>query len=233
MEKLRNIPALKAAIALSVGIIAGAWFQFNHLYLLIALVIVISIAFFSLRKYSINTFTTILIFAVIILFGAFRAGLDFHTLPENSIAHIPDTPEKEKYKIAGIINDIPDRDSNRVRFNMNVTGIIKGSDTIAVEGEIISSIYKSRYKNDPPPQFKAGDKVILTGRLVTPWGEMNPGEFDYRNYLKLHDIHKSMLVFGYDNAEYVSGREFELRGAGDGISGEVLRDERDREEYEW
>lgn len=205
LDKLKNIPALKAAIALSAGIIAGAWFEVIHFYVLIGLTAVIILCLFVLKKYSENTFTTILFLSLIILFGAFRAGLDFHTLPENSIAHIPDTPEKEKYKITGIINEIPDMDSNRVRFRMDVTGIMKGSDTIEVEGEIIASIYKSRYRNDPPPQFKAGDKVMLTGRLVTPWGERNPGEFDYRNYLRLHDIHKSMLVFGYENAEYVSG----------------------------
>ena len=204
MEKFRNIPTLKAVLALSAGILIGAVFDIPHLLILLILIALIVICAVKQKKYSNSGLDLLLIYSFLITFGIFRAGLDFYTLSENSIAHIPDTPEKNKYSIIGIINDIPDDDTNRVRFNLNVTGILSGNDTAQIEGEIVTTIYKNRYEPETLPGLKAGDKVLLTGRLATPRGRRNPGEFDYRHYLMLHNIYKTLTVSGYKNVILLS-----------------------------
>ena len=206
LEKLQNIPALKAAVILSLGILIGSSFNINHILIFIILSVLLAASAIYLIYYSNAIIGFILIGSMIMAFGIFRAGLDEYVLPENSIAYIPDTPPKTDYKLTGIINDIPDYDSTRIRFNIEADGLITQTDTISVDGEVITTIFKSKYKdNINPPIFKAGDRIEITGRLLTPWGERNPGEFDYKKYLETQDIYKSFLTFGYENVNRVSG----------------------------
>lgn len=187
------------------GILIGAYLNLSHLIIIILLIVLIIISAFYLKSYNNNSVSFILLSSVLILFGVFRAGLDHYVLPYNSVAYVPDTPEKQEYFISGIISDIPDYDSTRVRFNIEAEELITKNGPIPIKGEVITTIFQSKYNvRTPPPKLKAGDRVELSGRLVTPWGKRNPGEFDYRNYLLTQDIHKSLLIFGYENAKVIS-----------------------------
>jgi competence protein ComEC len=204
LEKFQNIPAFKSALLLAIGILIGSSFQISHLTILIILLLLLVASALYLgvnRNYVIKY---VLPGAVIIAFGIFRGGLDQYVLPDNSIAHIPDTPAKSRYKLSGIINEIPDYDSTRIRFKVIAKSLITHKDTISVSGEIIITVFKDRKDDVKPPSLKAGDEIEITGSLVTPWGKRNPGEFDYRKYLETQDIYKSFLVNGYENSKVIS-----------------------------
>ena len=203
-KDLQNIPAFKSAIYLIIGILAGTIIYLPPLIPLIIIVIISILTIITLNRFPISRVNYYLPIILIAIFGFFRADISYNIISENNIALIPDTPEGSKYKLTGVINDIPDIDSNKVRFNVDVSRI-DITEPVEAEGEVIVTINKSRYKEETPlPDLKAGDEVVVEGRVVTPWGKRNPGEFDYREYLKDKNIYKNFLAYGYDNIEVLS-----------------------------
>ena len=198
------MPAFKSAIFLAIGILIGSTFYIPPVAPFISVLLISALIIFLFKDPAKKSFSYTVIL-LLILFGIFRADISFNILSEHSIARIPDTPEGDQWKITGIINDIPDYDSNKIRFNMDILSIVEEK-SIEVEGEIIATIYKSRYNNgSKSPHLKAGDKIEINGRIVTPWGKRNPGEFDYRQYLVNKHIYKTFIAYGYDKVNVISG----------------------------
>ena len=44
----------------------------------------------------------------------------------------------------------------------------------------------------------------IKGKLTEPAGKRNPGEFDYKRYLEIHDIHKTFYANGFKNVSVIS-----------------------------
>lgn len=205
MLKLENIPAFKFAIFLCIGIIIGARFIINpfvQIILLVALTFVIII--YAIKSEN-NLFKTVSVFLLIILLGIFKSNIDFHYRYNDNVRLINDTPKDETYIITGIIDEIPDIDSSRVKFILESEMIITYKDTLTAKGKVMVNIVKSRFnENVQLPDLQYGDKIIASGLLANPPEQNNPGEFNYRYYLGLHNIHKYFTVFGYDDIKILS-----------------------------
>ncbi|HMQ68596.1 MAG TPA: DNA internalization-related competence protein ComEC/Rec2 [Ignavibacteria bacterium] len=209
MNTLSNVPALKFALILSLGIITGSMILFDTFILTIVIfTILIFLIIYFWRKEDIETNICLyLTFLLIFITGIYRANTGFYFIPDNSVKFFPETQRKDLVSLTGIIKDIPESDSMSIKFTLECENIKSQSDTFYVTGDIRCAIRKNMFSKteENPPGLFAGDKIILKGKLSEPAGKRNPGEFDYRRYLEIHDIYKTFYANGYNNVTVVSG----------------------------
>lgn len=221
MQNFDTAPAFKLAILFIIGILIGAAIKINIFLLLSLLFIQIAFLFYLRKKSPDRTYNLILIISIIIFSGIFKAEIDYHLLPGNSVSLIPDTKRNEETKLIGVIQDIPSSDSVKTRFLLSTEFLIDENthDTSIINGDILVTLKRNpktdinEYRlNDVPgnisldkrPDLKAGDRILMYGKLTEPFEERNPGEFNYKKYLFLQNIYKTFTVTGYDNIEIIN-----------------------------
>ena len=207
MHKLDAAPAFKFAILFISGILIGANIKFSFLCLIICLTILITYIFVLHKNNTGNKSLIFVLFISIILAGIIKSNFDFYIIEDNSITKIQNTPAKEVTRLTGIIDDIPNSDSSKIKFIINCE-TVKTDDTLKyVNGLVLVTIIKDTAKGviEPVINLSAGDDIGLYGRLSDPPAERNPGEFDYKKYLEIHNIHKIFLAKGIYNVEKYSG----------------------------
>jgi len=205
VQKLANIPALKFAILFIVGILTGSAVHFNKIILIFLIILSSFILIYNYFKNKGNHPSYLAIFFLIILSGIFKAQIDFHTSEINSIANYNCSDESNELILKGYVKDFPDADTDRIKFILDCTQLIS-KDTSNVEGYVLVTIKKNKYSKSEtkPPELSPGNEVLLEGRITEPPENRNPGEFNYKKYLFLQNIHKSFFVFGFENIEVLS-----------------------------
>ncbi|MCX6163460.1 MAG: ComEC/Rec2 family competence protein, partial [Ignavibacteriae bacterium] len=216
MQKFETAPAFKLAILFITGILIGAGFKFNIVIILAVILIQVFYLLYLQYKNSNKSYNLILIASIVISIGIFKSEIDFHLIQDNSVSLINDTKRNEETKIIGVIEDIPTYDTNKIRFRLSSEYIIieNEHDTLLISGDILVTLRRNvktdlnEYQTyqttddinlDRRPELKAGDRVLMYGKLSEPFEERNPGEFDYKRYLYLHNIYKTFSITGYDN----------------------------------
>jgi competence protein ComEC len=205
MNFLRNIPAIKFFTAFALGVIAGNIFFFSAQYLFFALVLLFIFNLILFYKSPESNFKSILLFLLIFAAGLFKSNIDFHLTESNSIKKFPDSGKNNYVQLTGVIKNIPDYDSGRVRFVLSSENLVTMKDSFDVAGDVIVRIFKSGQKiEDNVKELEEGDRVNLIGRISTPQPMRNPDEFDYKRYLQLQGIDKIFTVNGYNFYEVTS-----------------------------
>lgn len=205
MEKLRLIPAFKSALIIGIGILLGSKFYLPMYYSVPILFLLLLAGVYLYSKSHFKNITIIFAFIILVAFGFVRSNYSFFHLPDESIANIPDTRYRASYELIGVVSELPFYDSARVRFVLSTEKIVTRTDTIIVTGDVMVNMRKNLYKpEEPPPVLKPGDRISIVGRLSDAFEERNPGEFDYRRYLRLHDVYKIFYVSGYDKTIILS-----------------------------
>ena len=221
MQKWESAPAFKIAFLFIIGILIGAEFKFNIVLLFILICIQLIYLFYLYKKNPEISLNIILIISIFISLGLLKANIDYHLIPDNSISKIPDTKRNEECRLIGVIQDIPSYDTNKIKFTLSSEFFINSNnhDTLLVSGDVLVSIKRNQktdyneYSNvqmsgnisyDLKPDLSAGDRVLIYGRLLEPFEERNPGEFDYKRYLKLHNIYKTFSAQGFSNVEIIN-----------------------------
>ena len=90
---------------------------------------------------------------------------------------LPEQMAGQDIQIQGYIADLPEHESNHVRFNFNV---------LASPKQIPHKIRLTWYY--PDQTIKAGQEWAFTVRLKPPHGNLNPGGFDYERWLFVEGI---------------------------------------------
>jgi competence protein ComEC len=219
MQKLESATAFKIAFLFIIGILAGSTFKLNIFLILALIALQIFYLFYFYKKNKLISPNIVLIISLIIFLGILKAEIDFHLISDNSISKIPDTKRNEETKIIGIIEDIPSYDTNKIKFSLSSEYLIQVHDTIEISGDIIVTLKRNpktdfnefgkeqvsgNINYDFRSDLKAGDRILLYGKLSEPFEERNPGEFDYKRYLFLHNIYKTFIIKGYDNIEIIN-----------------------------
>lgn len=204
MPDLKNTPALRFSVLLTAGIITGSNVLFNPVYLLLPIVILAAVAVFQIYR-NIKSSSAVP-FILVILAGILKSNFDFYYIQNDSVYYFPETGRNSFVTITGVINEIPDYDSSKIKFVLNSKSIASGKDTSAVSGKVSVTIRKNIYSKAVmlQPVLKAGDLIEVKGKLLLPPGKRNPGEFDYRDYLFNNYIYKIFTTNGYENVNVVS-----------------------------
>lgn len=205
MNWLKNIPAVKFFIVFALGVIAGNFLFFSAQYLFLFLIILFVFNLILLYKSPENNFSRLLVILLIFIAGLFKSNVDFNLIVANSIKKFPDSGKDNYIQLTGVIKNIPDYDSGRVRFVLTSENIVTMKDSFNVAGDVIVRIFKSGQKvEDNAKELEEGDRVSLIGRISTPQPMRNPDEFDYKRYLQLQGIDKIFTVNGYNFYEVMS-----------------------------
>ena len=202
MKKLNTAPAFKLAIVFSAGILAGKYFSPDYIITIPTLLILITYYLICKNKYPIIKIFVLSL--IIILTGLLKSNIDFKISADKSINFIRDNISG--IYLVGTIDNLPENSDKRLRFTIDASELISGNDTLKVDGRVLVLIKQTKIlsQTDTIPVFAAGDKVILFGSLRDAPDEMNPGEFNYREYLALNDIQKTFKVSYWNDAEVLS-----------------------------
>jgi len=149
---------------------------------------------------------TALVYLLIFTTGLFKSQIDFHTTPEKSISYFPVTPDDYEVVLYGTVKDIPVIDSSKLKFFLASDSISNFISTYETDGDVLVTVRDSKndVSNIKRPDIKPGDKVKLTGKLFQAMTKRNPGEFDYRQYLELHNIHRIFVSNRFDDVGILS-----------------------------
>lgn len=205
MNFFKNIPAVKFFAIFALGVIASNFLFFSAQYLFLFLIILFVFNLILLYKSPENNFSRLLVILLIFIAGLFKSNVDFNLIEANSIKKFPDSGKDNYVQLTGVVKNIPDYDSGRVRFVLTSESIVTMKDSFNVAGDVIVRIFKSGQKvEDNAKELEEGDRVSLIGRISSPQPMRNPDEFDYKRYLQLQGIDKIFTVNGYNFYEVIS-----------------------------
>lgn len=207
MIKLENIPAVKVAVFMILGIVIGYYFSTSALAITAGLIIILLIIL-SVKKIRFYNYTVYVVYFLIVLTGFLKINFDNYYKPLNSIAFIQDTERDRDVFVAGIVKEPPEIDSLRIKFILSTELAGQGDESMSVSGDIIVYLNPDMKIDSGKalPDVNAGDGIQIYGKLRTAPGEMNPGEFNYGRYLFLNGIEKILYAKGYENLEVLSTR---------------------------
>jgi competence protein ComEC len=232
---IRKYPALITAFPFAFGIAVSYYSGIDLSFLSeLPLVILLAATGFSViliyrtasnRKPFFFTFL-----ALLLLYGFLSFQLKYFLIDVNSIGSFIEREKEFKTVLKGTITERPDSKDDRIRLLLGNVTIEKGS----FNGNVLVTIYKNRFRNETQKKFEYGDVIEIEGKLEDLPHRRNPGEFDYGEYLRLHDINAVFTAFGYDEIRlhgydppgfYTSGilipvKEYSIRVIDDLVGGD-------------
>lgn len=200
----RKYPAVFTVIPFAAGIAASYFSQTDlsflphWLFLVFLSVVIISVV---ITYTKLNKGRVFLFAYLILLMAAGFAGLQYkHRLTEsnNISSHINSTGSKVILK--GSISERPEINNDRIRLVLDVLSV-NDSD---VSGTVLVSIFKNKFKEDVKSPLAYGDIVTINGKLEQLPHRRNPGEFDYGEYLRLHDVNAVFIGYGFEQIVVIS-----------------------------
>ncbi len=184
---MRNQPALKTALFLSLGILTSqsGSVPFRAVWIVVVLIVLCLLLLYYLK--STTLFFQLLLLFSIFLLGYLRAYQKTNLFPSDHIIHF--VPSEEPVHIRGVLlKDSVDK-NRRTEFWVAVDSIRIGNRRIKSCGGVLVSSYA-----DLPISLKYGDEIIVFGSLERPAGQRNPGGFDYRDYLERKGIYAILRI---------------------------------------
>ena len=153
-------------------------FSFSNLWILLITSLFLSIALFAVKSKS-NSLVFILIFFLFFT-GFIRLQVQKGAFENQSVHHFLDEPIRAD--ITGILISNPEVLHNGIRATISVDSLLIQNKNYFIEGNILL-----RWKQNLP-FLQKGDRIISSGTLTAADGERNPGEFNYRSYLRRKNI---------------------------------------------
>lgn len=195
---VKKYPASITSAFLGIGILLSYYAGINlsqlpqwlFIGLLLALAAVIIYVYKSIRKGELYLIS----YAVLlVLFGIFSFQLKYYKIEEKDISRFTGSLKDKKAVLVGIVAEQPESKDDRMRILIEAGKI----NDMVCEGYVLATVYKYGYE-DRLASFKYGDEVRIEGKLDTLPHRRNPGEFDYGEYLRLHDISAVFTASGFE-----------------------------------
>lgn len=103
----------------------------------------------------------------------------------------------ERVAIEGVICRYPERRAGQVRLYLRTRGLERDGQRFSVDGEVMVRLLGIS------PRLGYGDLIRVDGRLRRPRSSRNPGEFNYRRYLKAEGISATLSIYRTDRIQLV------------------------------
>ncbi len=184
---MKNQPALKAFLVLSVGIIAARFLKISLpvvFYFSVFLTAVTLLLFFTKQFKSI---TQLLIALCLVLVGFIRYQETLYLLPKNHIKQYLDIDRP--VVLQGVLTKDPVEKPGRMELVVETRSLIFRDSLLSVTGKVIIPVYRK-----PSVSLHYGDEICTTGFLQKPRGQRNPGGFNYREYLERKNIYGILRI---------------------------------------
>lgn len=205
INKLYNAPAFRLFLFFGIGIIIGKEYTFSPFVVL--LLIIFCLVYLFLHNNIHHASAVIVISTTIILAGIVKSNYDFFSVDKKSLLNL--SYNHPGVFLEGVVSDLPEKGTDKLQFRLSSERLISSEDTLETTGDVLVTVKQAKEISDTcsPVIPEAGDRVILYGDLVDAPEEVNPGEFNYRNYLILNDIQKTFRVHFTDDMEITGKNE--------------------------
>src|SRR4030095_8430301 len=200
-DQFKKFPALYTVVPLVAGILISFLVKKEVLALepLHSRVLILILALIGIISYSLFYKSSVfryIYFITLMAIGFVSFQNRFFIGRENSIsAKIND----DKIIIKGTVGENPEIKEQSIRILMDDISI----ECQAFEGMILASVYRNKFKENQLQEIKYGDIIEIEGKLENLPHRRNPGEFDYGQYLKMHDIDAVFYTYGYDKIKII------------------------------
>lgn len=182
MEKtVQNIPFLRIAIALAIGIIIGDYFTFDVklCFTLLTVLLLLLIVLNNKYKYSYSLFFGLGIQFFFILLGVIVTQ-QFNKKPVFY----------EKGNFTAVILETPQEKPNSWKSVIRINAAFN-TDTINPTNELVIAYFA---KEENAPDLKAGDIILFNNTPQPITNNNNPHEFDYKKYLGQKRIYRQVYL---------------------------------------
>lgn len=183
---MRDYPLIIFVIAFSIGLILTSFLtiSFTNLLILLGVFILLSLIFFFVPKDISKTMSSFLIFISIAIVG--MISITASQLDE------PEYPFEKLFirdiLIDGRIEEI-ELPSDKLTLKVSVERTFKNDTTVTEKYNVLCNLnYDEETIEQILNRLRPGNRVVMLGNLQIPHNQRNPGEFDYREYLRGNDI---------------------------------------------
>ena len=196
---MSGYPLIKFVTAFIFGLILSSFFEVSieiQITLLI-LFLLSAIILFFIKNYTAKLFSTASIFTAVVIVGMIYISAE-------KISE-PTYPFKEKFLknvlIDGRVEQI-ELPGKKLVLKVNVDKTIKGNSIVEHRYNIVCNLsYEEEVIRKILLKLSPGNRIVVLGNLSIPPNQKNPGEFDYREYLKSKNI--SALFNSYSPMDFV------------------------------
>lgn len=194
-------PALFAASAMIAGILIARRTSVNWMLWTILSLFLLGVALFLLFRYrrldGREIFTSSVFLFTILFSSAARYSVENQLPSAANISNLVGLTDS--LTMVCRIADEPKIRNRRFRVLVDVIALSNDNDSMGVEGKAYLSIIPDRRKKERIPRIPYGSMITFKSVLQEPSDSRNPGEFSYKDYLALHDIHAVISVFGFSH----------------------------------
>lgn len=215
---MKDYPLIKFVIAFAIGLILTS---FISILLPLQLILLGSFLILSLVFYLIPKDFTKVIASYIMLISVCVVGMVSLT---SSQLDKPEYPFKELFErdvlIDGRVEEI-ELPSDNLVLKINVERTLKNKKLVEEKYNTLCRLnYDKPIIDNILKKLRPGNRVVILGNLQIPPNERNPGEFDYREYLRDKNIPViftsynplDFVIVDYQES-YISSKIFEVRYA--------------------
>ncbi|MEW5798031.1 MAG: DNA internalization-related competence protein ComEC/Rec2 [Bacteroidota bacterium] len=204
-----NRPALVAASVMAAGIlsakIADVPWEFHGLLAAVCCIASL-IELFVHRKNTGRSFLYTPLFVLTLFFAAAASyAINIQLKQNNHITQF--TNGTDSVTIVGRVIDEPKIKDGRTTLLISVLSLQNEFDSVVTEGRAYLTVFADKRSKEKVKEIPYGSVVTFRGILQEPAAERNPGEFSYKEYLELNNIHALTTVFGYSNITVSQIRE--------------------------
>ncbi len=174
-EWTKPFPAVWAFCFFAAGILLAWWLPVFPMIHLIAVAAVFLLLFFFIKRHS----AIVVALWAVLLFGALRGYVAFYRFDEQEAALLKYAGQADAFH--GQIGEARDKNGEPHSYTLYCDSLVMGDTVIAARGEI--RLFQGRLNKALQP----GDLIWIVDTPEEATLPANPGEFNYRRYLQLHD----------------------------------------------
>ena len=198
---LNNRPALAAACVMAAGILFARFVNIPWEYSgsLAAICCVASLIKLHVHRkdFGRSSFRSLMFLLTLFFAAAASYSINIQLKQNNHITQF--TNGTDSLIITGKIVDEPKTKEERTTLLISVLSLRNEFDSVATEGRAYLTVFADKRSKEKVKEIPYGSIITFKGMLQEPGAERNPGEFSYKEYLALNDIHALATVFGYSN----------------------------------
>lgn len=196
---MRDYPLIKFVIAFSIGLILTSFLSipFTFQIILLAVFILLSLIFFFIPKEISKTVGGFLILVSVSIAGMISISasqLDEPVYPFEKLF-------LKDILIDGRVKEI-ELPSNKLTLKVNVERTFKNNKVVENKYNVLCNLnYEEEIIDEILNKLRPGNRVVIFGSLQIPPNKRNPGEFDYREYLRDNGI--SVMFTSFNPLDFV------------------------------
>ncbi|MGD8980662.1 MAG: DNA internalization-related competence protein ComEC/Rec2 [Desulfobacterales bacterium] len=179
-------PVIPLLLSMISGIVIGARFPGNAIWMVIVVLVCAATLLFFIRKKRTSKFLP-LVLLVVLGYLSIQPWV-CPAFPPNHVIHFMD---RHPWRITGVIVTSDARQLNRQKCILRTEFLESKSKPFPVKGRIRLTV------SGDAPHLSRGDRIVFRGKIRSIRNFSNPGGFDYQRYMAFKKVWGSAYVSGY------------------------------------